>query len=76
MDMVKVDIRGESKQILRIFEGVDLVTIYDLLSKIEELDDKVSELEDKYKDLEQDLQDNYKPIPKEDQYDIHDCYFN
>lgn len=75
MDMLKVDIRGESEQILRIFNQADLVSIEELLAKIEELDDEVSELEDKYRDLENDLQENYKPISKEDQYDIHDSYF-
>lgn len=76
MDMIKVDIRGESKQILRIFKNADIVTIEDLLNKIIDLDDEVSELEDRIRDIEQDIVENYKPISKEEQYDMHECNFH
>ena len=62
MEKILVDIREESKQIKRIFENKDLISIKDLLSKIEELDDDKEYLEDKIKDMEQDIEDNYKPI--------------
>lgn len=62
MEKLLVDIREESKQIKRIFKNKDLISINDLLSKIEELDDDKEYLEDKIKDMEQDIEDNYKPI--------------
>lgn len=69
MEKILVDIREESKQIKRIFENKDLISIEDLLSKIEELDDDKGYLEDKIKDMEQDIEDNYKPISKAEQYE-------
>lgn len=69
MEKILVDIREESKQIKRIFENKDLISIKDLLSKIEELDDDKEYLEDKIKDMEQDIEDNYKPISKSEQFE-------
>ena len=69
MEKILVDIREESKQIKRIFENKDLISIEDLLSKIEELDDDKGYLEDKIKDMKQDIEDNYKPISKSEQFE-------
>ena len=69
MKKILVDIREESKQIKRIFENKDLISIKDLLSKIEELDDDKEYLEDRIKDMEQDIEDNYKPISKSEQFE-------
>ena len=69
MEKLLVDIREESKQIKRIFKNKDLISIKDLLSKIEELDDDKENLEDKIKDMEKDIEDNYKPISKSEQFE-------
>lgn len=69
MKKILVDIREESEQIKRIFKNKDLISIEDLLLKIEELDDDKEYLEDKIKDMEQDIEDNYKPISKSEQYE-------
>ena len=69
MEKLLVDIREESKQIQRIFQNKDLVSIEDLLAKIEELDDDLSDKEDKIKEIKQDIEDNYKPISKFEQYE-------
>lgn len=69
MEKLLVDIREESKQIQRIFQNKDLVSIEDLLAKIEELDDDLSDKEDKIKEIKQDIEDNYKSIPKSEQYE-------
>ena len=61
MENVMIDIRNESNQLKRIFEGNDLVSIEDLLNTIEELDDKVKELEIEKKELENYYEENYKP---------------
>lgn len=39
----------------------------ELLNLICELDDNVDEEQERYEDLYQDMQDNYKPIPMEQQ---------
>jgi hypothetical protein len=39
----------------------------ELLNLICELDDSIDEEQERYRDLEQEIQDNYKPIPMEQQ---------
>jgi hypothetical protein len=39
----------------------------ELLNLICELDDNVDEEQERYRDLEQEMQDNYRPIPMEQQ---------
>lgn len=61
------------------FTDSDKVEAYisdeNLVSMIEDLLDKIETLKEDYKELEQDLQDNYKPIPVAEQYDISDKDF-
>ena len=45
----------------------DLLSINELLGLAEELLDEIEENQEKYDDLQQDLKDNYKPIPYEEQ---------
>lgn len=39
----------------------------ELLNLICELDDSIDAEQERYRDLEQEIQDNYRPIPKEQQ---------
>jgi len=41
---------------------------YTITSIIEDLMYEIDRLQEKYEDLEQDLEDNYKPITKEEMY--------
>ena len=59
MNELLVDIREESEQIKRIFENKDLVSIEELLAKIEELDDDKEYLKEKLEDKEEEP-DAYK----------------
>lgn len=68
MENVLIDIRKESKQIQRIFNNQDLVSVEDLLAMIEELDDQLSGLEDEYNDFKNDVEENYK-LKDYDPYD-------
>ena len=43
------------------------ISTYVLLNLICELDDNIDEEQERYEDLYQDMQDNYKPIPMEQQ---------
>ena len=45
----------------------DLLSINELLGLAEELLDEIEEKQEKYDNLIQDLKDNYKPIPYEEQ---------
>ena len=67
MEEILVDIRNESRIIKRIFENKDMVSIEELLAKIEELDDNVEHYKKELQDTIQDRDDNYKPIPYSEQ---------
>jgi archaellum component FlaC len=41
----------------------DIVTLEEILEKIEELDDEIDYLKEAYQNLENDVRDNYRPIP-------------
>lgn len=66
MNEVYIDMRKESKWISKYFNK-DLVSIEELLGVIEDLDSELESLQEKYDDLKQDMEDNYRPIPIEEQ---------
>ena len=47
----------------------DMVSMDELLDEMETLILDVDRLEEELHDLQQDLEDNYRPIPREEQYD-------
>ena len=53
----------------------DLISIEELIGVIEDLDSELEDLQYKYDELERDLHDNYKPIPKNEQYEVYDDDF-
>ena len=57
------------------YENQELVSIDDLISCIEDLQSEADEWKYKYEELERDLEENYKPISKADQYDMNECDF-
>lgn len=52
---------------------MDLISIDDLISCIEDLGGKVEHYEEELEDLKQDIQDNYRRIPVSEQYDCERC---
>lgn len=71
MNEVYIDMRKENEWIRKHFDK-DLVSIEELLDKIEDLDSDVEYWKEKYGDLIKDLRDNYKPIPYKDQIGVND----
>lgn len=57
------------------FKDNDLVSIYDLLGYIEDLDDDNERLEEEIEDLKQNIEDNYKQIPYNEQVGVYDSDF-
>lgn len=45
-----------------------LLSADSIMSMMEELMSEIDSLQEKYEDLEQDLEDNYRPITKEEMY--------
>lgn len=50
------------EQFHRRYFKKDIVTLEEILEKIEELDDEVEKLRETYQELENDVKDNYRPI--------------
>ena len=50
------------EQFHRRYFKKDIVTLEEILEKIEELDDEVEKLRERYQELENDVKDNYRPI--------------
>ncbi len=57
------------------FGKQELISIDDLICYIEDLQEEVDEWKTNYEELERDLEDNYKPISKAEQYDVNECDF-
>lgn len=66
MNEVYIDMRKENEWIRKYFNK-DLVSIEELIGCIEDLDSEVERLEEKYEDLVRDVEDNYRPIPYDEQ---------
>lgn len=47
-----------------------IMTLKEILDLCDDLYYESQELEKKIKDIEQDIEDNYRPIPKAEQYDV------
>jgi uncharacterized protein (DUF342 family) len=75
MNKVLIDIREENNQIRCLFKLKDLVTIDEILDKLCELDSDKARVEEELEDLQQDIRDNYKPIPYNEQVGISDKEF-
>lgn len=69
MDELLFDLRKQNDWIKERFANKDLITLEDLLADYEDLIFENEELNNQIKDLEQDIQDNYKPISKSEQYE-------
>lgn len=67
--MKNVYIDSSESRWLSEYFGNGFVSIDQILDKCEDLIIENKELQDELEDLKQDLHDNYKPIPPEDQYE-------
>jgi len=72
---VYVDLRYQNKWIQEIFEGHDIVSVGQLLEKVEQLNDELNEVKTDFEIFKQDVEDNYKRISIEEQLDITDKDF-
>lgn len=53
-------------------EREKIMTLKEILDLCDDLYYENQELEKKIKDIEQNIEDNYRPIPKAEQYDVKD----
>ena len=60
---------------LKHFQEKDIYSWEEIVSIIEDMENDIIRLEEKKNDLESDIEYNYKPIPKHEQYDIYDNMF-
>ena len=59
----------------RRYFNKDVVTLEEVLRKVEDLDDEIEYLKEAYVRLEEDIRDNFKPIPVAEQNGISDRDF-
>lgn len=52
-----------------------VLTLEEILDLCEELYNETERLNEKINDLEQDIEDNYIPVSKSEQYDVNDSDF-
>lgn len=74
MDNVFIKKEELSDWIAQYFKH-DLISIDDMLNVIEDLNSEVENWEMKYNELERDIEDNYRPISKVEQYEVSDRDF-
>ena len=74
MDNVFIKKEELSDWIAQYFKH-DLISIDDMLNVIEDLNSEVENWEMKYNELERDIEDNYRPISKAEQYEVSDRDF-
>ena len=60
---------------LKHFQEKDIYSWEEIVSIIEDMENDIIRLEEEKNDLESDIEYNYKPIPKHEQYDIYDNMF-
>ena len=53
----------------------DLISIDDLLTLTEDVIYDLENLKDEHRELQQDLEENYRPIPVNEQYEVYDRDF-
>jgi uncharacterized protein (UPF0335 family) len=76
MDNIYVDMRNQGYTLSNYFKNKDMVSVEELLTKLEELIDDLENKEEELKDLKQDVEDNYRPLSQAEQigYNEKDFY--
>lgn len=73
MNEVMINVKG--LEIEDLFKK-DLVTIEELVDELTNLKYEKEHNVEEYKELVRDVEDNYRPISQEEQYDINENYFS
>lgn len=60
MEEIFIDIREQNEWIKKHFNNKDLVSVYEMIGVIEDLDTQVEDLKETIKDMEEDIRENYK----------------
>lgn len=60
---------------LKSFKEKDIYTFEEIISIIENLESEKFRLEEELEDLKQDMEENYKKIPVNEQYEVFDDDF-
>lgn len=62
MNEVYIKVANLNKWVGKYFKNKDLITVDDLIAKIEDLDEDIERLQKELEDEKQDKEDNYKPL--------------
>lgn len=72
MDKVLINLEEDY---CRKYFNKDIVTIDEILEKLNELDDELYEQKERYRELEEEVRECYRPIPLNDFYGVSDKDF-
>lgn len=75
MNEVLIDIRTYPEWIKKEFKNKDFISVEELYNAYEDAISEIEYLKEKVEDLERDIEDNYRPIPKSEQYAINNSDF-
>lgn len=75
MKDIYVDLRTQNKSMREAFKNKDLVSVDDLLDKIEDLTFELEAVKEEYDDFKRDVEDNYKYMPIDEQVGVSDRDF-
>ena len=75
MEEIYIDIRNWNRWLKDRFPKKDFISLEEFISDYEDLIDDKEHLEEELNELKQDIEDNYKPISKAEQYGISDRDF-
>ena len=76
MENIYVDMREQGFTLSNHFKNKDMVSVEDILTRLEELIDDIEHLQDEFDDYKQYVEDNYKPLSQAEQigYNPRDFY--
>lgn len=67
LDNIYIDIRNKSDWFREMFNNKDMISIEDLINKIEDLDDENGRIKSEFEDFKQEVEDNYRPVSYKEQ---------
>lgn len=67
MEHIFIDMREQGITLSNHFKGKDLVSIEEILTRLEELIDDIGYLQEEFDDFKREVEDNYRPLTQAEQ---------
>lgn len=67
MENIYVDLRTQNIWIQRAFENKDMVSVEEILEKLDDLLNELDYTKEQFQEFKRDVEDNYRPLKYEEQ---------